>query len=292
MSSSKDIIVSIAVTGATGLLGTLVVNGLLETQPPQSIVAIVRDPAKAALLAAKGVQVRQATYEDSGALESALAGVDTLLLVSSSEVGHRVQQHTNVVNAAKSAGVERIVYTSAAKADTSTLILAPEHKATEAVIKESGIPYTILRNNWYTENYAAQVDEARRTGAITSSVGNGKVASASRADFAAAAVAVLTGMGHENKAYELTGDHAWDFNELATAAGEILGTDVVYNSVSPDEMSESLIQAGLPEGTVGFIVALNRDIAEGTLAEATSDLRTLIGRPTTALVDGLRATIA
>jgi NAD(P)H dehydrogenase (quinone) len=284
--------VSIAVTGATGLLGALVINGLVETQPPQSIVAIVRDAAKAAPFAARGVQVRQATYDDPAALETALSGVDTLLLISGSEVGQRVQQHTNVVNAAKSAGVKRIVYTSAPKADTTSLILAPEHKATEAVIKESGIPYTILRNNWYTENYAAQIDEARQTGAITSSVGNGKIASATRTDFAAAAVAVLTGSGHENRTYELTGDHAWDFNELASVAGELIGSKVVYNSVSAEELAESLTQVGLPEGTVGFIVALNRDIAEDALADATSDLRTLIGRPTTPLIEALRATIA
>jgi NAD(P)H dehydrogenase (quinone) len=292
-SSLKDQpIVSIAVTGATGSLGTLVINGLLESQDPQSVIAIVRDPAKAASLAERGVQVRQATYGDPAALETALAGVDTLLLISGSEVGQRVQQHTNVVNAAKAAGVEHIVYTSAPKADTSPLILAPEHKATEEIIKASGITWTFLRNNWYTENYASQIDLARQFGAITNSVGRGKVASASRADFAAAAVAVLTSGGHENRIYELTGDHAWDFNEFAAAVGEVIGSEVVYKPVSPEEEAEILTQAGLDEGTVGFVVGLNHNIAEGTLGEATSDLRTLIGRPTTPLAEGLRATIA
>jgi NAD(P)H dehydrogenase (quinone) len=290
-SSKEQHIVSIAVTGATGALGTLVINGLLETQDPQAIVAIVRDPAKATALSGRGVQVRQATYTEPEALEAALAGVDTLLLISGSEVGQRVQQHTNVVNAAKAAGVKRIVYTSAPKADNTTLILAPEHKATEEVIKASGISYTILRNNWYTENYASQIDLARQFGAITSSAGEGKVASASRADFAAAAVAVLIGSGHENKVYELTGDHAWDFSELAAAIGEVIGSEVSYNSVSPEEQAEILTRAGLDEGTVGFVVGLNHNISEGTLAEVTTDLRTLIGRPTTPLVEGLRATI-
>ena len=279
---------TIAVTGATGLLGNLVITNLLKSESPASIVAIARNVDKAAPLAEKGVQVRQASYTDPAALETALQDVDTLLLVSGSEVGHRVAQHGNVINAAKTAGVQRIVYTSAPKADTTFLVLAPEHKATEELILASGIPYTILRNNWYTDNYAAQIGEARNTGAITSSAGNGRVASASRVDFAEAAASALIGSGHENKVYELTGDYAWDFVEFAAAVSEIIGSEVVYKPVSTEQHIEILKAAGLPEEVAGFVATINGDIARGALADVTTDLRTLIGRPTTPLIDGLR----
>lgn len=283
----------IAVTGATGHLGALVIDSLLTTQDPASIVAIVRDAARATGLADKGVQVRKATYDDPAALESALQGVDRLLLISGSEPGKRVPQHTNVVNAAKAAGVGRIAYTSAPHADVSTLVLAPDHKATEEVLRASGVPFTILRNNWYTENYVQAVEQAKATGVIVAATGNGKVASASRADYAAAAAAVLIGDGHENRIYELSGDVAWTFSDLAAAVSTIIGQPVTYQAVSPEDLVTILTdQAGLPQGTANFVSALDANIANGDLADATSDLRTLIGRPTTPLVEGLRAAVS
>lgn len=280
---------SIAVTGATGLLGGFVIDGLLQTQEPASIVAIIRDAGKAQSLADRGVQVRVASYTDPTDLEIALQDVDKLLLISGSEVGQRIDQHTNVVNASRDAGVKHIFYTSAPHADTSKLVLVPEHKATEAIIRESGIPFTFLRNNWYTENYVQNLEQAKRTGMVVAAAGKGRVASASRTDYAAGAVAALIADGQEGKVYEFSGDVAWDFNDLAAAIGEIIGKPVVYQAVTPDELVTTLTGAGLPEQTAQFVAALDAGIAEGFLGEATNDLSTLIGRPTTPLVDGLRA---
>lgn len=282
----------IAVTGATGHLGALVIDSLLTTQDPASIVAIVRDATRATALAEKGVQVREATYDDPTALVAALQDVDRLLLISGSEPGKRVPQHTNVVNAAKAAGVGRIAYTSAPHADVSTLVLAPDHKATEEVLRASGVPFTILRNNWYTENYVQTVEQAKATGVIVAATGNGRVASASRADYAAAAAVVLIGDGHESRIYELSGDVAWTFSDLAAAVSTIIGQPVTYQAVSPEDLVTILTeQAGLPQGTAAFVSALDANIANGDLADATSDLRTLIGRPTTPLAEGLRAAV-
>jgi len=277
----------IAVTGATGQLGRLVVQELLQSQPAGDIVAIVRDAGKAAGLAAQGVQVRVAAYDDPAALVEALAGVDRLLLISGSEVGRRIQQHQNVIDAAKVAGVRHVVYTSAPKATTTTLVLAPEHKATEEYLVNSGLTYTILRINWYTENYLQQLDVVRQTSSLVAAVGQGRIASATRADFAAGVAAVLAGTGHEDKVYELGGDYAWNFDELAAAMSEVIGKPVTYQPVDAVTLVEILKGAGLDEGTAGFVAALDGSIAQGVLAETTGDLSKLIGRPTTGLVEGL-----
>lgn len=282
----------IAVTGATGQLGQLVVKGLLKEDEDSRIIAVVRDVEKAASLAKDGAEIRVADYGDPAALQAAFTGVDKLLLISSSEVGQRAKQHGNVIDAAKAAGVPYIVYTSAPKATTSELILAPEHKATEEYIQQSGLAYTILRNNWYTENYKDQVATARETGSLVAAAGDGRVASATRADYAAGAIAVLLGTGHEGKIYEFGGDHAWDYNELAATIGEIIGEPVVYNAVDAATLVEILKGVGLDEGTAGFVAALDSNIAAGMLAEVTGDLSRLLGRPTTPLKDGLRAAIA
>ncbi|WPF81387.1 SDR family oxidoreductase [Sanguibacter sp. 4.1] len=282
----------IAVTGATGHLGRLVVESLLERgTPADQVVAAVRTPAKAADLAARGVQVREADYSRPETLAAAFEGVDTLLLVSSSEVGQRVPQHVAVIDAAKAAGVGRVVYTSAPQADTSTLVLAPDHKATEEYLAQSGLATTILRNNWYTENYLQPVQQAKDSGEILASVGDGKVASAPRSDFAEAAAVVLVDDSHAGKVYELSGDVAWTHDELAAAAGEVLGREVSYHRVSPEEHAAVLAGFGLDEGTVGFVVALDGNIRDGELATVTSDLSTLLGRPTTGLVEALRAAL-
>jgi len=283
---------TIAVTGATGQLGRLVLEELLASQEPAALVAVVRDAGKAEELRARGVQVRVADYSDPAALETALAGVDKLLLVSGSEVGSRVAQHANVVNAAKAAGVGFIAYTSVLAADTTALILAPEHKATEELIRASGLDYTILRNGWYTENYVQAVATARQTGAVVAAAGDGRVASAARADYAAAAAAVLSSAGHEGRVYELSGDYAWDFKELATAITAIAGREVVYQPVSAPELVEVLTTAGLDQGTAGFLAALDTDTQAGLLAIVTGELSGLIGRPTTPLLQALRSATA
>jgi NAD(P)H dehydrogenase (quinone) len=283
---------NIAVTGATGNLGRLVIRGLLETQSASSIIAIVRDKNKAADFVKEGLQVRVAAYEDPAALRTALAGVERLLLISSSEVGKRFAQHKNVIDAAKSAGVKYIVYTSAPKASTSSLVLAPEHKATEEHIVQSGLSYSIVRHNWYTENYAQQVGISRNSGTIVAAVGKGRVASATRADYAAGDIAVLLGKGHEGKIHEFSGDYAWDYNELAVAIGNIIGRPVRYQSVDADTLVGVLKGAGLDEGTAGFVAALDGNIASGLLSETSGELSALIGRPTTSLEAGLRASLA
>ena len=203
---------TIGITGATGHLGRLVVDELKTKLPASDLVALVRTPAKAASL---GITARAADYDRPETLGTALADVDTLLLISGSEVGKRATQHRNVIQAAKAAGVKRIVYTSLLHADRSPLSLAPEHDATEKELQASGIPFTLLRNGWYTENYTGSIGGALAGGAFIGSAGEGKISSASRADFAAAAAAVLTGEGHVGKTYELGGDEAWTLSDLA-----------------------------------------------------------------------------
>lgn len=278
---------TILVTGATGNLGRLVIASLLERgADPQSIIAGARDVAKAEDL---GVRVARLDYTDPSSVTSALEGVDSVLLISGSEVGQRVAQHQAVIDAARSAGVTKFVYTSAPKATTSDLVLAPEHKATEELITASGLPAVILRNNWYTENYAADLARAAETGVLASGAGDGRVASASRKDFAEAAAVVLLEDGHIGQVYELGGDVAWDYTQLAAAIAEVSGRDVTYQPLTTDEQLAGLQAAGLDEGTAGFVVALDAGIASGALSESDGTLARLIGRPTTPLVEGLRA---
>ncbi len=283
---------SIVVTGATGKLGRGTVEALLARGVPAGqIVAAGRDADRLAELAGQGVRTARIDYNDPTTLKEAFSGADALLLVSGSEVGQRIEQHRNAVDAATAAGVGRIVYTSAPKATTTALVLAPEHKATEEIIAASGLPSTILRNGWYHENQLPALEQARSTGEIVASVGDGRTASASRQDFAEAAAVVLTENGHLGKVYELSGDTAWDYTELAATFGDILGRPVVYRSVSPAEHLQILLSAGLDEGTAGFLVALDGNTRDGLLAETTGELRALIGRPTTPLAQGLRAAL-
>lgn len=280
-----------AVTGSTGAFGTLAIKHLLELNvPASSIIALARSPEKAAKFEEGGVEVRIADYDRLETLEGALAGAERLLLVSGSEVGKRLPQHRNVLSAAKKAGVKLIVYTSISNADDSVSPLAPEHKATEKMIKESGIPFVFMRNNWYTENYTQDVALAGKTGVIEAATGTGKVASASRTDYAEGAVRVLKGDGHENKIYELCGE-PWDYNGLAKAASEVLGKPVVYKAVTPDERTQSLLAAGLSKEVAGFVVALDLSIAAGALANPGHDLEKLIGRKPQSLAEGLRASL-
>lgn len=278
---------TILVTGATGNLGRLIIASLLERgADPQSIVAGARDTAKAADL---GVRVARLDYTDPASVAAAVEGVDTVVLVSGSEVGQRVAQHQAVIDAAKAAGVSKFVYTSAPKATTSDLVLAPEHKATEELIAAAELPAVILRNNWYTENYAADLARAAETGVLTSGTGEGRVASASRKDFAEAAAVVALEDGHIGEVYELGGDVAWTYSDLASALAEVTGREVAFVPVGFDDQLAALREAGLDEGTAGFVAALDAGIRDGALAETDGTLARLIGRPTTPLVEGLRA---
>lgn len=280
---------TILVTGATGQLGRLVIDSLLERgAEPSSIVAGVRDLTKASDIAARGVRTAVVDYDRADTIAAALEGVDSVLLISGSEVGRRTAQHQAVIDAAKAAGVGKLVYTSAPKAPTSDLVLAPEHKATEELIAASGIPAVILRNNWYTENYAGDLAQARETGVVAASVGDGRVASASRKDFADAAAVVLLEDGHLGQAYELGGDVAWTYDELAAAIAEVIGSPVEYRALTAEEHAAALESAGLDAGTVGFVTALDAGIRDGALADTDGTLARLIGRPTTPLVEGLR----
>jgi NAD(P)H dehydrogenase (quinone) len=281
---------SIVITGATGQLGRLVVESLLARgTDPADIVATGRNTAVLQQLAGSGVRVAEVDYSKPESISAVLSQSDTVLLISSSEVGHRLTQHENVIAVAKRAGVARLVYTSAPKATTSTLVLAPDHKATEEAISASGIPSTILRNGWYTENYLGEIEKAREQGVITASVADGRVASASRRDYAEAAAVVLTEPEHEGKVYELSGDVAWNFDDLAATIAGVIGSDVSYERLSPEEHAAQLASFGLDEGTVNFVVALDGDIRDGLLAETSGDLARLIGRPTTPLAEGLAA---
>jgi NAD(P)H dehydrogenase (quinone) len=278
---------TILVTGASGHYGRLAIESLLAKGVPASeIVAGARTPAKAEGL---GVRVVPLDYTDPTSIDTALEGVDSLLLVSSSEIGQRAAQHANAIAAAVRAGVKHLVYTSAPAATTSALILAPEHKATEEAIAASGIPATILRNAWYTENYLGTLATARETGAVLTSAGDGRVSSASRKDYAEAAAVVLSEPGHIGQVYELSGDTAWSFAEFAETAAGIIGSPVALHSVTPEEHAVALAGFGLDEGTVGFVVALDGNIRDGLLGVTSGDLSRLIGRPTTPLAAGLAA---
>lgn len=281
---------TILVTGATGNLGRLIIAGLLERgSDPQSIVAGARNTAKAADL---GVRVVHLDYTDAASVATAVEGIDTVVLVSGSEVGQRVAQHRAVIDAAKAAGVSKLVYTSVPKATTSDLILAPEHKATEELIAAAGVPAVILRNNWYTENYVADLTRSAETGVLAAGAGDGRVASASRRDFAEAAAAVALKDGHIGEVYELAGDVAWTYSDLAATFSELTGREVSYVRLGFDDQVAALREAGLDEGTAGFVAALDAGIKDGALADTDGTLARLIGRPTTPLLEGLRAASA
>jgi NAD(P)H dehydrogenase (quinone) len=218
-------------------------------------------------------------------LDKALQGIDTLLLISSSEVGKRATQHQNVINAAKKAGVRRIVYTSLLHADTTSISLATEHLATEAALQESGISYTILRNGWYTENYAGSIPGAVAGGALLGSAGDGKIAAASRKDYAAAAVTVLTTEGQEGKVYELAGDEAFSLADLAAEVSRQTGKEIPYKDLPAEEYATILTNFGIPEGFAHAIAGWDVGISKGDLFNDSKQLSTLIGRRTTPITE-------
>ncbi|WP_116248067.1 SDR family oxidoreductase [Nocardiopsis sp. FIRDI 009] len=284
---------SVVVTGATGHLGRLVVEELLELgHPAEEITAAGRRTDRLGPLADRGVATTRVDFDDPASLKAAFAGADAVLLVSGSELGRRVEQHRNAIEAAREAGVGHLVYTSAPRATTTSLVLAPEHKATEEILAASGLEHTILRNGWYHENYEQQLHQARETGAVVASIGEGRVASAARRDYAAAAAAVLRAPArHAGAVYELSGDTAWTLDDLAAAVGEALGREVVARNLTPEDHLAALLASGLDEDTARFVVALDGNIRDGELADTSGELAQLIGRPTTPLVEALRALV-
>ncbi|ELY6087276.1 SDR family oxidoreductase [Cronobacter sakazakii] len=281
----------IAITGATGQLGQRVIDTLLNTVAAQEIVAIVRNPAKAAALSARGVQVRAADYNDAEALTASFTGVEKLLLISSSEVGQRATQHRNVIEAAKTAGVKLIAYTSLLHADRSPLGLADEHVATEKMLADAGIPYVLLRNGWYTENYLASVPPALEHGVFIGSAGDGKIASASRQDYAEAAAKVLTLDNQAGRVYELAGDHAWTLRDLTALLSKETGKTVAYQNLSEADFAAALTGAGLPEGFAKLLADSDIGASKGGLFDDSRQLSALIGRPTTSLEASLRESL-
>ncbi|MGW6872145.1 SDR family oxidoreductase [Streptomyces xanthophaeus] len=282
----------IVVTGATGSLGRLVIEELLERVPAERIAVVVRDKEKAADLAARGIDVRIADYDEPAALAGAFGAGDRVLLISGSEVGRRVPQHTAVIDAAKAAGVAQLAYTGILGGPGADFDLAAEHKATEQAILDSGLPYTFLRNGWYHENYTAQLPAVLEHGTVVGSVGEGRIASAARADYAAAAAAVLTGEGHLDAVYELSGDTAWSLAEYAAEVAGQSGREVAYAEVPADTHLGILTGAGVPEGFAALLVDVDAAISRGRLAGTSGDLARLIGRPTTPVASAIATALA
>ncbi len=281
---------SIVVTGATGHLGRHVVEQLLDEVPADQITAVVRSEEKAADFAARGVKIAVADYNAPETFDGLFSAGDKVLLISGNEFDKgRVQQHQVVLDAAKAAGVALLAYTSAP--GSLKAALADDHRGTEELILASGVPYVLLRNGWYNENYTEQLAPVLQYNAVTHAAGDGKVSSAARADYAAAAVAVLTGEGHENKTYELGGDEAWGFAEYAAELSKQTGKEIVYNAVSVETFTGILTGAGLPEPLAAILAAVDASIEKGELVVATGDLSRLTGRPTTPIAESIAAAL-
>lgn len=282
---------SIVVTGATGHLGRLVIDELLTRVPADQVVAVVRDKAKAATLAERGVQLRSGDYNKPESLADAFREGDTVLLISGSELGLRVAQHGAVVDAARAAGVAHLVYTGILGGPDADFALAEEHKATEQAILDSGLTYTFLRNGWYSENYTAQIPVQLEHG-VVGSAGDGRIGSAARADYAAAAATVLTTEGHANTAYELSGDQSWTLAEYAAELTKQSAKDIAYLDLPGEALQGILTGAGLPEPVAQILVDVDvRGIRRGLLQGGTGDLSRLIGRPTTPIADTVAAAL-
>jgi NAD(P)H dehydrogenase (quinone) len=284
---------SIVITGATGQLGRHVVEALLERNVPAAgIVAAGRSIEKLADFAARGVQVRAMDYADAASVAKALEGASKVLLISGSEVGQRVDQHRTVIEAAKAEGVELIAYTSIANADTTGMKLADEHQATESILTESGVPFALLRNGWYLENYTDQLQGTLAQGALAGSAGEGKVSAASRRDYAEAAAAVLVADNQAGKVYELGGDHAFTLSELAREISTAANKTVAYQDLPASDYAGLLAGFGVPQPFADILADSDLGIARGDLLVSGSDLRTLIGRPTTPMSVAVRSAVA
>lgn len=283
----------IAITGANGQLGQKVIGSLLHTIAPQDVVALVRSPEKANALREQGVQIRQADYNQPETLTAALKGVDKVLLISGTEFGKRFEQHKAVIDAAVSAGVSLLAYTSLLKATTSPLLIAAEHKQTEVYIQKSGMPAVILRNGWYSENYTDAVQGAIDMGAVAGAAKTGKLHTASRQDYADAAASVLVAKKSQaGKIYELAGDEGFTLAEYADAIGNLSGKAIGYVEMEQNEYQSALLDAGLPEGLAAMLADTEHYAAEGWLQDNSHALSTLIGRATTPITDTLKAKLA
>ncbi|MFI1149202.1 SDR family oxidoreductase [Streptomyces sp. NPDC020817] len=283
---------SIVVTGATGALGRLVVEELLKQVPAERVAVVVRSEEKAADLAARGVEVRVADYDLPETLAGAFRSGDRVLLISGNEVGRRVPQHLAVIAAAQTAGVAQLAYTGILGGPEADFDLAAEHKVTEQAILDSGLPHTFLRNGWYHENYTGHLGTVLEHGAVVGSAGGGRIASAARADYAAAAAAVLTGEGHLNRVYELSGDSAWSLAEYAAEVAAQTGRQVAYSEVPAEAHLSILTGAGVPEGFAAILVDVDAAISRGRLAHTGGDLSRLIGRPTTPVAHAIASALA
>lgn len=281
----------IAITGANGNLGRLVIKGLLQAVPADQIVAAVRNPEKADDLRALGVQIREADYDRPETLVEAFKGVEKLLLISAVQLGERFRQHRAVIDAARQTGVKLIAYTSLLRADTSTLILADEHNRTETYLKNTGVDFVVLRNGWYIENHTGGLAAALANSAIIGSAGEGRFAAASRADFADAAVTVLTQPGHANRTYELAGDHAYSLAELAAEVSKQTDRTIVYNHLPASDYEAALLGFGLPKMIVDVILDADLKASAGELNSASRDLSRLLGRSTTTLTEAVKVAL-
>ncbi|MFC5730502.1 MULTISPECIES: NAD(P)H-binding protein [Nocardioides] len=282
---------TIVVTGATGQLGRLVVESLLERgAPPADIVATGRAVDRIADLADRGVQVRQASYDDPASLAAAFAGADRVLLVSSDAVGQRLAQHQNAIDAAKAAGAELIAYTSIANADRGEMMLAKDHGATEQAVIASGLPYTLLRNGWYLENYAGQIPTYLEHGAVLGSAGQGRVSAATRADLADAAAAVLL-TEQPRPVYELGGDTGFTLAELAAAVADASGREVTYQDLPAEQYTQILVGAGVPAPFAEVLADSDLGLGRGELEVTSGDLSALLGRPTTPMPEAVRVAV-
>ncbi|GAB4259452.1 MAG: SDR family oxidoreductase [Pararhodobacter sp.] len=271
---------TIAITGATGQLGRLAVAALKSRAPGATLVALVRDPAKASDL---GIEVRAFDYTQAAALPAALQGVDVLVLISSNDFNDRAGQHANVIAAAKAAGVGRIIYTSLLKGDRSPMILAQDHIATEAALVASGLPATVLRNGWYTENYTGALGGALQAGAVVGVNVDARVSPATRADFAEAIAVVAADPSHAGQVYELAGDESFTMTEFAAELSRQVGKTVPYAPMSQAEYAALLVRLGLPEGFAEVLADSDARAGEGALFDDSRTLSRLIGRPTTPL---------
>ncbi len=281
----------LAITGASGQLGRLVIEELLKSIPAKQLVAAVRNVGKVADFAEKGVQVRQIDYNQPESLVAAFQGVEKVLLISSSEVGSRISQHENVIHAAKEVGVQLIAYTSILRAATSSLELAAEHKKTEELLSEAGVPYVLLRNGWYTENYTASIPVALQYGSTMGCAGEGKIASASRADFAAAAATVLLADHQAGKVYELAGDEAYSLGEFAATLSELADQPVAYQNIPESAYAQALQNFGLPAPFAEILAQSETAASQGDLFDDSKTLSQLIGRPTTSLREVIQAAL-
>lgn len=278
-----------AVSGATGQLGRLVIDGLKEAIPAKNILALARNPEKAEGL---GVPTRTFDYDAPSTLQDGLAGVETLLLISGSDIGQRIPQHKAVIDAAKAAGVAHIVYTSLLRADRSNISLAPEHRETEAMLRDAAIDHTILRNGWYTENYTAGLPNAVEHNVLIGAAGNGAISSASRADYAAAAVAVLTRPELRGSTYELAGDESYTLADLAGVLSKTVGKEIPYVDMTESNYAQALEKAGLPAPLAGFLAGADVSVSQGELFDDGRALSSLIGRPTIPFAEEVARAVA